>query len=64
VAQHGAKKSGVLGQVVSLTDILRQLQELAQATGTDGVRHALASPVTPCRIERMAAQAGIEPATK
>jgi hypothetical protein len=49
VAQHGAQDSGVSGQVVSLTDILRQLQELAQATGTDGVSHALSSPGTSCQ---------------
>jgi integrase len=49
VAQHGAQNSGVSGQVVSLTDILRQLQQLAQATGTDGVSHALASPGTSCQ---------------
>ena len=55
VAQHGAQNSGVSGQVVSLTDILRQLQKLAQATGTDGVRRTSASPVTPCQTIEMAA---------
>ena len=63
-AQYGAQKPGVSGPVVSLADILRQLQQLAQATGTDGVSHALTSPGTSCQTIEMAAQAGIEPATK
>ena len=63
-AQYGAQKPVVSGPVVSLTDILRQLQQLAQATGTDGVSHALAAAGTSCQTIEMAAQAGIEPATK
>ncbi len=64
VAQHSAQNSGVSGPVVSLPDILQQLKMLAQATGTDGVRHDLALSVTSGQIVKMAARAGIEPATK
>ena len=63
-AQHSAQKSGVSGQVVSLADILRQLEILAQATGTEGLKHTVALPVTSGQTVEMAARAGIEPATK
>ena len=64
VAQHGAHFSGVSSPAVSLTDILRQLQLLAQATGTDGLGHQMAPHGTSGQIIEMAARAGIEPATK
>ena len=64
VATSGAQKSGVSGQVVSLTDILRQLRRLAQASGTDGVIHSVTPSGALCQIIDLAAQAGIEPATK
>jgi integrase len=64
VAQHGAQNSGVSGPVVSLADILRQLQSMAQATGTDGVGHQLAPHGTPGQIIKLAARVGIEPTTK
>ena len=64
VAQHSAQNPGVSGPAVSLADILRQLQLLAQATGTDGLGHQLSSAGTPGQILEMAARAGIEPATK
>ena len=63
-AQHGAHFSVVPRPAMSLTDILRQLQLLAQATGTDGLGHQMASTGTPGQIIEMAARAGIEPATK
>jgi len=64
VAQHGAQKSGVSGPIVSLADILRQLQAMAQATGTDGIGRSLAPRGTSGQIVELAARAGIEPATK
>ena len=64
VAQHSAQKSGVPSPAVSLTDILRQLQLMAQATGTDGLMHQMASTGTPGQIVEMAARVGIEPTTK
>ena len=64
VAQGGAQKFGVPSPAVSLAEILRQLQQLAQATGTDGIGHPSALPVTPSQISEMAARVGIEPTTK
>ena len=64
VAQHSAQNSGVSSPVVSLADILRQLELLAQATGTDGIGHSMAPSVVAGHFSEMAARAGIEPATK
>jgi hypothetical protein len=61
-AQIRAQKSGNPGHPVSLADILRQLQTLAQATGTDGVSRFPAPSGALGQIDEMAAQAGIEPA--
>ncbi len=59
-----AQKTGAEGRVVSLADIMHQIQLLAQATGTEGKSHLPAYNVTSCQIDEMAARAGIEPATK
>jgi integrase len=64
VAQHGAQKSGVSGPVVSFPDLVRQLKELLQATGTEGTSHETAPAGILCQFSGMAARAGIEPATK
>jgi integrase len=63
-AQIRAQKSRNPGHSVSLADILRQLQALAQATGTDGVSHFPAPSGALGQIDELAAQAGIEPVTK
>jgi len=63
-AQTNAQKSGVSGPMVSLTDIMRQLQLWSEATGTEGISRFPASAGTPGQILEMAARAGIEPATK
>jgi hypothetical protein len=55
---YNSLESGLSSPVVSLADIMRQLQVLTQATGTDGVGHSLALSVTPCHISKMAARAG------
>ena len=56
VATCGAQNTGVLSPVVSLADILRQLQLLTQATGTDGVGHHLTLPDPSCHLFKMAAR--------
>ncbi len=63
-AQCGAHFSGVPSPVVSLADILRQLQVLSEATGTNGLGHQLAPQGASGQIIELAARAGIEPATK
>lgn len=63
-AQIDAQNSGASGQIVSLPDILRQLSEMLQATGTDGLSPTLALSGTSGLKLEMAARAGIEPATK
>ena len=63
-AQIDAQKSGAPGLLPSLADILRQIQLLAETAGIKGVSPAPASSDASCRKDEMAAQAGIEPATK
>jgi len=62
--QLRTQKSGNSGQVASLADILRQLQVLSEATGTEGISHFSAPGGVSGQILEMAARAGIEPATK
>jgi hypothetical protein len=47
--------------VASLADILRQLQVLSEATGTEGISHFSAPGGVSGQILEMAARAGIEP---
>ena len=63
-AQIDAQKSGAAGLSVSLPDILRQMGDLLQRAQSQEKRHPVSSSDTGCAFERMAAQAGIEPATK
>jgi len=64
VAQHGAQNSGVSRPTASLTDIYAQLIKTMKVSDTESVSRALASSVTSLHSCEMAAQAGIEPATK
>lgn len=64
VAHSGAHFLGVSSPVVSLDDTLCQLQVLAQATGTNGLRNQMAPLGASGQVIAMAARAGIEPATK
>ena len=63
-APCGAHFSGAPSPAMSLADILRQLQVLAEANGTNGLGHQLAPPGASGQTLEMAARAGIEPATK
>ncbi|MEZ5413277.1 MAG: site-specific integrase [Opitutaceae bacterium] len=57
-AQIDAQNSGVSGQIVSLPDMLRQLSEILQATGTDGLSPTLALSGTSGLKLEMAARTG------
>jgi hypothetical protein len=59
-----AQESGVPGQIVSFYDILWQLDEFLKATCTEGVSHDLALFGLSRQHSKLAARAGIEPATK
>ncbi len=63
-SQIHSQETGVPGPVESLVDILRQLQVLSEATGTEGISHFSAPGGVSGQILKMAARAGIEPATK
>jgi len=62
--QLRTQKSDISSPVTSLADILRQLQVLSEATGTEGISHFSAPAGVSGQILEMAARAGIEPATK
>jgi hypothetical protein len=59
-----AQISGNSGHAVSLSDICEQMKQFLQATGTEGISYSLTRPGTLGQILKMAARAGIEPATK
>ncbi len=62
--QIRTQESGNPGPVASLADIIRQIEVLSQATGTEGISHFAARSGLSGQILEMAARAGIEPATK
>lgn len=55
-AQIGAQKSDSACPVVSLADIKALLEQITQATGTEGKRHFMTSTVTTCHESEMAAR--------
>jgi hypothetical protein len=63
-AQRHSQKCELSNLAASLADILRQIEVLSQATGTEGLSHFVTPPGAFGRILEMAARAGIEPATK
>jgi hypothetical protein len=64
VAHCGAQKSDVSRPQMSLTDMMAIFVEALKVHDPQEVSHALASAVTSCHSDEMAARAGIEPATK
>jgi hypothetical protein len=60
--QLRTQKSDISSPVASLADILRQLQVLSEATGTEGISHFSAPGGVSGQILEMATRAGIEPA--
>ena len=63
-SQIHSQETGVPSPIASLADILRQLQVLSEATGTEGISHFSAPGGVSGQILKMAARAGIEPVTK
>jgi hypothetical protein len=64
VAHCGAQKSGVPTPSMSLDGIMAQFIEAVKVHDAEKVSRALASAVTSYHSDKMAARAGIEPATK
>ncbi len=64
VAHCGAQKFGVPSPSTSLDGIMAQYIEAVKVHDAKQVSRALASAVTSCHEDKMAARAGIEPATK
>ncbi len=62
--QIRTQESGNPGPAASLAGIIRQIEVLSQATGTEGLSHFAAPPGLSGQILEMAARAGVEPATK
>jgi integrase len=63
-AQCGAQKFGASSSPMSLNGIMSMFVEALKVHDAEEVSHALASAVTSCHEDQMAARAGIEPATK
>jgi hypothetical protein len=64
VAHYGAQKSDVRSPSTSLDGIMTMFIEAMKVHDPKEVSHALASAVASCHEDKMAARAGIEPATK